>query len=206
MRRAQDIEAITSIRNQVMHSWIGSASIDGSDVFAACKRAMLVGESPAAVTDELEFWMQYIVDAIESNHFELSIPAWQGFARQGMLGQGYTLYLLQLAHALERLSSVVPLLRAHPELLEHTNALADMLVKNPLMGSYGLQHCRLKERDLRRLLSKATACGMIMNDSGSSKAFAITQGFSYQVSPCSVMLSARSSQTAASRLATIEAI
>jgi len=196
MKREQDIAGLQSVsRNMVMHPWIGSAQIDGPDVFAACKRAMLVSETPVVVTGELEAWMQYVVDAIENNRFELSIPAWQRFAEQEVLDQGGTFYLFQLAHALEALPATIPLLNAFPQLLEHTNTLANMLATTPSMGGYGPQHCRVKERDLRRLLSKATP--LDRNDSNLTQALTLTKVNCHQHLPFSVMLRSRRGQTGA---------
>jgi hypothetical protein len=160
-KRSMQIEVLEQIRNtsRSMHTWVGGASITSGDVFAACKRAALLSENPATLSAEVELWMLHIVEAIETDIFDVSLPAWQSFAEQGLLDEGHTFWLLQLAHSLDALNLVVPVLKAYPTLLEHAATISGKLSKTPSMGRYSNHHCRLKDKDIQRVIQKAQTQG-----------------------------------------------
>lgn len=156
-RRVRQIEVMEQIGNvaKSMHTWISSASITAGDVFAACKRAMLLCGDPLTITPEVEIWMMYIVEAVDSDCFENSLPAWQWFVEHGVLDEGHVLWLLQLAHALDDLSSATVLLNTCPEIAEHAVMIARKLSSEPSLGKYGSCHSRMKDKDIQRLITKA---------------------------------------------------
>jgi hypothetical protein len=183
-KRAQEIALYEQIGNRAksMHPWIQSSTLDGSDVYAACKRAMILSQDPATVNDEVERWMVYIVEAVESDNFDVSVPAWEWFAENGVLDEGHAFWLLQLAHSLGALRSTIPLIRAYPRLAELIDGVANAIAKDSALGSYSINMRRIKEPDLRRLLSSAESS---RGYSGCSKSSA------NQAVPLSVMLRAR---------------
>jgi hypothetical protein len=158
-KHAREMELLEQIGNRAkaMHPWIGSANISAGDVFAACKRAMLLSEDPSTVNAEVERWMVYIVDAVERDCFEVSIPAWQWFVESSVLDEGHAFWMCQLAHALEVPSSIIPLLKNYPTIADHVAAIADRLSVEPSLGKYGTHFRRIKDQDLRKLLKKAEA-------------------------------------------------
>jgi hypothetical protein len=148
-KRAQKLEMLQSF----MDKSIGAAQLEGADIFAACKRAMLFSEDPA-VSDmpEVERWMAYIVEAVDSGCFEDSVWAWRWFAEQGLLEDGGARWLLQLAHSLGNIRAAAPLITEYPALRQHLEAYAVSLAARPHLGQYTLHHRRVTNADIRRLL------------------------------------------------------
>lgn len=157
LKRAEEMVMIQTIGNRAiaMHPWIAGACIDGSDVFAACKRALLLSGDPATVTDEVERWMVCMIEAVEHNTFEASIPIWVYFAEQHLFDLDHTYWLLQLAHSLEAVLKVAPILKSCPSIVHQVRTIADILHADASAGKYSKHHSRLKEKDLRRLLSSS---------------------------------------------------
>lgn len=149
---------------QMLQSWsvhrvIGAAQLEGCDVFAACKRALLLCEDESLINaenKELEHWMSHIVEAVESGNFEDSLPAWFWLAEHDFLDDGGIRWIFELAHSLcsGSLRSVKPLLNQFPTLHHQAQTYADTLKSDPRVGQYS--EGSVKEQDVRRLLSQ---CG-----------------------------------------------
>lgn len=151
--RAQKWAMLQGFENRA----IAAARLEGFDVFAACKRAVLLCEEEPAGSEETEAekekWMNHIVEAVESGRFEFSIPGWEWLATRGILQDESVRWILELAHSLSSLRDVAPLLSKYPALLEHVGIYAVQLKEDPRLGHYGSE-LAIKERDVRRLLDR----------------------------------------------------
>jgi len=147
-KRAQKLEMLQSFTDKS----IGAARLEGADIFAACKRAMLFSDEPAvSEIPEVERWMGHIVEAVDSGRFEDSVMAWRWFAEHGLLEDGSARWLLELAHSLGNLMAVVPLVTEYPALRKQVEAYAVSLAAHPNLGHIQ-NHRRLRYLDVRRVL------------------------------------------------------
>jgi len=139
---------------------IGAAMLEGDDVFAACKRAIILceGAEMDIESKELEQWMAHVVEAIESGDFEDSVPAWVWLAERNFLDDGGVRWVFELAHFLSSgsLRPAMPLLKKFPSLHHQAKMYADALKTNPAMGQYDKgPECKvIREQDVQRLLSQ----------------------------------------------------
>merc|ERR1712094_33950 len=99
--------------------------------------------------------MAYIVEAVDTGRFEDSMCAWRWFAGHGLLEHGGIRWLLELAHSLGNLKAVAPLLAEYPDLQKQVEAYAISLAAHPRLGQYTLNHRRLTNADVNRLLNSA---------------------------------------------------
>lgn len=154
-KRAQRMEMMQSFT----HRSICAAKLEGADIFAACKRAMLFSDEPAEsgiAREEVERWMCCIVEAVDSGHFEDSVQAWRWFAEHEVLQDGSARWLLELAHSLGNLGAAAPLIAEYPALRKQVEAYAVLLEANPNLGQYTTYpNRRLAAKDVKRLLERA---------------------------------------------------
>eukprot|EP00746_Dinoflagellata_sp_MGD_P122333 gnl/MRDRNA2_/MRDRNA2_57252_c0_seq2.p1 gnl/MRDRNA2_/MRDRNA2_57252_c0~~gnl/MRDRNA2_/MRDRNA2_57252_c0_seq2.p1 ORF type:complete len:280 (-),score=56.61 gnl/MRDRNA2_/MRDRNA2_57252_c0_seq2:80-859(-) len=145
-----------------VHRSIGAAMLEGDDVFAACKRTLLLAEETEGNTNnkEVELWMANVVEAVESSNFEDSIPAWMWLAERNFLSGGGVRWVFELAHFLSSgsLRPAKSLLKKFPSLQHEAQLYANTLKAHPAVGQYSKeQECMvIRETDVRRLL---TQCG-----------------------------------------------
>lgn len=151
LKHARKLEMLQSA---FTHTSIGAARLEGSDIFAACKRAVLFSDEPDV--PEVKRWMAHIVEAVESRDFEHSMPAWRWFAEHGLLADGGARWLVELAHALGNMRDAAPIIAEYPEVRRQVEAYAASLTVQPNLGRYTFTHygC-LRDRDVRRLLASA---------------------------------------------------
>jgi len=148
-KRGQKLEMLQTGADRL----IGAARLEGADVFAACKRAVLSSYEPmVSEIPEVERWMGYIVEAVDNGRFEDSISAWRWFAEHGLLEDGSARWLLELAHSLGDLEACAPLLNEYPALRQQVEAYAVLLRAHPSLGHYTAEK-RLRDIDVTRLLN-----------------------------------------------------
>lgn len=156
LKRAQHLENAPNRRSVYLNKFVEDAKLGGHDIFAACKRAELFGESPVAAVEETKLWLVHVLDAVETCDFEASMPAWERLADQGHLGDGGVRWVLELAHLSGRgsMSAVRPLFQKYPSLMPHATAHAKLLDAHPIEGQYSWELERLRGRHIRNLLQE----------------------------------------------------
>jgi hypothetical protein len=151
-KRAQKLEMMQGFIDKS----IGAARLEGGNIFAACKRALLFSEEDlpsCGATREVEQWMKHIVEAVDSGCFEDSIPAWRWFAEHELFEDGSVRWIVELAHSLESMKVVASLACEFPMLREKVKAYAISLAANPNLGQYTYEgRGRVRDRDVQRLL------------------------------------------------------
>lgn len=157
-KRGQKLEMLQGFTDR----GISAARLEGPDIFAACKRAMLFSEEPAAaVPPEVERWMAHIVEAVESGQFKDSVQAWRWFADRELLSDGGARWILELAHSLGNLNDAVPLIVEYPAVRAQVEAYAASLAKDPNLGQYSDGATegsrRLRDRDVKQLMRRVAA-------------------------------------------------
>lgn len=155
-KRAQKLEMLQGGGGCNIDKSIGAARLEGGNIFAACKRAMLCSEEDLipsrGANGEVEQWMKHIVEAVDSRCFKDSLPAWRWFAQHELLEDGSVRWIVELAHSLDTMKDVASLVREFPMLREQVEAYAISLTEDPKLGMYSHDRGRIRDRDVHRLL------------------------------------------------------
>jgi len=143
---------------------IAAARLNGTDIFAACKRAYITGQMGWADSPVLGAWMQ-VVEAVEENCLSMALPVLVAGvnsveASQALHGehievasegkQQAVTWMLQLAHYFEDLPALAQALNSEWRI--HLVSVEEELQQSPLVGEY-TQGPRLTHKHVRRLMN-----------------------------------------------------